>query len=539
MGSSIRRWLIACGLAGASQFAVAAAPAPSIAELARTHGYAYVSEPQHIGATTNQLLTSDAAIELKVQSVATSQRYTFEQRKNSATTAFGAWLPAGEYRITSWGSHDWGDYPSFQVEAGRVTDLGSLVPMSVGGDQFVMLPVHRADQPASVSEAVSEFRSVLAAEAPLTWDPQVVPKSMTMSSSMLPIGIIGALILEYDRHHNAPPYHEQLRSAASIDQFARLARASTPPLCATPATDERGDLYFCAGFGQIRVRSATGEWSSLDTGSWEPITSVAWTREAIYAGSNDGVVRASSDGGKTWKSVFAFEANDPVISIVDAGGRWLVVTQHNGHWFELARKMIPDEISVYSSADGRFSDFSISKKISLSGTATRSDWQGPTPAFHGGYYYLGTGTGMLRMDVAHNEWTSVTVPTEITGFAVSPTGSTMTAYLAKGMFSNVVTSTDGGATWSKVPAPSLIISDVYFDEHGGRADRLHPGAVSATLERYSYDAASRRWVLAQELPAECARLLHTPDRRESFCVTRGGSILRDDQGTWRVEFSVD
>ncbi len=512
---------------------------PPIAELVRTHGYVYVSEPQHVGATTNLFLSNDRDVDLKVQPVADRRSYILAPRKDAGSTAYGLWLPAGEYKIVSWGSHDWGEYPPFQVEAGHITNLGTLIPVAIGANQFVMLPIHRSDTPDRVTDAVDEFRADLSSTMPIEWNPKVVPRPMDMSSSgPTALGLVADLILEYDRRANKPPLNEQLRTATSIDEFVTLAKSAMPPLCPIPAADDQSRLYFCAGFGQVRVRGANGAWSSFDTGTWEATTAVAWSASSIYAGAADGRVRASDDGGQHWHSVQTFEGHDPVVSIVHARGSWLVVTLHGDKWNELAKQTVPDGLTVYASKGDDFSDFSVVRKAELAGPAATSFWRGPTPQTHGTYYYLGTAKELLRMDLGTGEWSTLPIPINFHSFSIAPMTGTMTAYLAMGLFSKVVVSNDLGATWTKREAPSLIITDVYFDDQTGLADRAIPGTFTVSLERYAYDAAGHRWARTQELPAGCVRLLHTPDRKESFCVTRGGSILHEAEGAWRAEFAA-
>ncbi len=514
-------------------------PAPPLAELVQTHGYVYVNEPPHVGATTNLFLSNDHNVDLKVQAVGDRRNFVLAPRKDAGTTAFGLWLPAGEYKFVSWGTHDWGDYPSFKVDAGRITNLGTLIPVAIGANQFVMLPVRRNDTPDRVTDAIDEFKAQLASAVPIEWTPRVVPKPMAMSSSgPASLGLVADLILEFDRRANKPPLNEQLRAATSIDDFISLAKSAMPPSCPFAATDDQSRMYFCAGFGQVRVRDANGVWSSLDTGTWESTTAVAWSHSAIYAGAADGRVRASEDGGLHWQTVHTFEDHDPVVSIVHAGGRWLVVTLHAEKWNELAKQMIPDGLTVHASKGDDFSDFSIVRKVELSGPAATSFWKGPTPQAFGAYYYLGTGKELLRMDLRTNEWSAMPIPVNFHSFSIAPATGTMTAYLAMGLFSKVVVSNDLGGTWTKREAPSLVINDVYFDDQVGQADRANPGTFTVTLERYAYDVAAHRWLRKQELPAGCARILHTPDRKESFCVTNGGSILHESEGAWHAEFAV-
>src|SRR4029079_7239103 len=85
--------------------AVAAAPKPQAPEqLVATHGYVYVSYPR-----------GGAADLLTLQAVTDKTKYTLIARPDAGRSAFGAWLPAGEYRVAKWITYDWGDYPTFQV----------------------------------------------------------------------------------------------------------------------------------------------------------------------------------------------------------------------------------------------------------------------------------------------------------------------------------------------------------------------------------------------------------------------------------------
>jgi hypothetical protein len=516
--------------------APAADKLPSVAELAATHGYVYLNDPKYVGAATNLFLSDDNDRTLKVQSVSDKRHYALTPRKDAGTDAYGLWLPAGDYKIVAWGRHEWGEYPAFTVEAGRITNLGSLIPVSIGANQFIILPIHRTDAPDRVSDAVAEFHDHLTAPAPIDWRPDKLPAPMKMSDSTpFQLGLVAAALMSYDHHVNKPPLNAQMLAAISIDQFLALAKTTMPPLRDVPVTDDQNNLYYGAALGQVRVRSSAGAWSSLDTGTWESITAVAWINHTLYAGALDGTVRTSSDGGSNWSKSTAFDFGDPVVGINRAGTQWLVVRQHETPGF---RDMpTPRALTVLSSSSEGFGDFRPLKQWTLIDGVSVA-WRGASPKAYGDYYYLNTFKELLRLDLKTGDWKSVTPPSEVDWLSISPGGGVLTAYLAKGMFSKVFESVDQGAAWTKRDAPPYIILDVYLDELTGVAERAHPHAFSVTLEKFVYDRKADHWTKTQEFPSGCIRLLHSTDHRQTFCVTNGNSILLNTETGLQAEFSV-
>jgi hypothetical protein len=527
---------------GAFTWSARAAGAPigqSPTDLAPTHGYVYVNLPKNIGPLTYLFPNNiHASTVLQIRNVGDKKRYSLLPRADTGANAFGMWLPAGEYVLASWGDHEWGDYPSIKVEAGRITNLGSLIPILIGDDKFVMLPVRLAESADPVQSAVEEFKEHLTTPKILEWLPGVPPKPMTMSSPNSTLGLIADLLLQYERHVNKPPLNRQLLESASIDQFLALAKTGMPPLSDEPAIDTKSNLYFGAALGQVRVRSSEGAWSSLDTGTMEHISSVAWINGTLLAGSYNGVLRSSSDGGTHWTRLASVETSEAIVGINRAGGRWLIVTTHP----TTTMQDVPsaNALKIYLAEKDDLSDLAVVRRVVFDDKAAAGHWRGADARVAGDFYFVNGFSNLLRLDLRTLEWKTVTPQSEIHGLNVSSTTGAITTFRAMGAFSKVYVSYDHGDTWSKRNAPPYVIKDVYFDETGGgQAVRLRMGAFVGTLEMLSYDNSKDRWNKTQDAPGGCLDLLHDPSHRQIFCVTTGNSILINSGSDWRAEFIAE
>jgi hypothetical protein len=511
----------------------------SPADPAASQGYVYVDFPKQIGDSTYIYPNNPRYVprELMIRKVDDRKEYTLHDRKDPDSNGYGAWVPPGEYVISHWDNHKWGEYPSLRVETGRVTNLGRFIPISIGNFQFVMLPLRLTEGSDPVQNVLNELKGKLQDPAVIDWAPDVPPKPMSLSESTAsPLGIIADLLEQYTLHVNKPPLNKQLLDARSIPEFLALAKSGVPPLNDRPAVDDRSNLYFGAALGQIRVRSPERAWSTLDTGTVEQILSVAWINNTLLAGSRAGLITASSDRGAHWVKLRSVAATEAVVSLNRVRSRWVIVTIHpTGKWNDPPSA---DSLTVYTGEKDDLSDLAVAQHLTFSDNDTLARWRADSYV-SGQFLYVAACPKVLRLNLDTMEWKTITPSGTVHGLSVSSNG-TLTTYSAMGMFSKVFVSSDHGDTWRKPAAPPYEIKDVYFDDsNSGRAVRWHSGAFSGTLEELTYDKSGDRWSKTAEAPAGCVKWLHDAAHRTGLCITRGNSILSQDGSTWRAEFGAE
>lgn len=511
---------------------VASASKPQLAEnLAPTHGYVYVSFPK--GGSV-QLLT--------LQSVADKTNYKLQARTDAGKSAFGLWVPAGEYRVSKWLNHKWGDYPTIQVVAGRVTDLGSLIPLSIGGYDIVVLPVRHPEVAHDVESAINQYRSILASTEPVQWLPATPPTPITLDMPSTGLGLIADLIMLHDRKVNKPSINTQLREATSVTQFHRLAMESMPPLTGEFAVDAAGSLYYGADLGQVRVRNPDGDWGSLDTGTLQTISAVESKDNLLLAGSKDGILRGSNDNGITWRVLKTLPSDEAIVDIDYASGRWLLSTSREptprAQTVIVSSEDGTDLIRIYAARADDFADLSIIKEFPVK-PRKFVEWLGPQSQAAGNFYYLTVWPAFYRLDLDSMEWRTITPPKEVSKFYVSPGTGVVSTLRAQGFPSKLFVSVDHGDSWNRYEVPSNVQSYILDSADTGWAVRWEPSAFSVALQILNYNRASNTWIKIDEAPRGCSRVMRNAHNEPKFCVTSGGSILSKENQVWTVEYATE
>ncbi|MEO7051337.1 MAG: sialidase family protein [Rhodanobacter sp.] len=460
----------------------------------------------------------DGVDSITVQSLDGSASYPLDIAQEGAARLVEAWLPAGDYKFAKWDGLPFGDYQSFHVEAGRMTNLGSLVPVAIGDYKFVVLPLRAAAGDANLQTVQSAFASKLHGD-PLEWNPSVPPHPIEEPQASTHLGLIADLLMSYQRKLNQPPLRQQLAESKSSQAFFDVAKATVPPVTQTGVTDAKGDLLYGSDFGQIRLRHPNAVWTSIDSGVLASVTAVAVRGDLLLAGYGDGEIRTSSDDGATWINAATLPGGDPVIDISWSGKRWLATTSGPSK-----------AVNVYATAGNSPTHFSSIRQLTAKwGSHIRGQ-------LSQGAYYVNADPGLYRLDLASMQWSKLQTPTDVHGFSFSPDGRLLTIFRAQGIFSKVYVSSDSGASWKQRKAPPLVIEDVKFtDPDQGIAVRARPNmfTVSVMLMRYEPDAD--HWTVFNQPPAECERMIDDASGSPKFCIARGGAVLGQDDGKWLVE----
>ncbi len=306
-----------------------------------------------------------------------------------------------------------------------------------------------------------------------------------------------------------------------------------PPLTNVAVAYLDGRALFGADLGQIRVRNTAGEWSALDTGTLRRVTVVGTDGPLLMAGYDDGSLRVSDDQGSSWRSVPTPAPGWRIATIVHTDHGWLLVAAHMNantpHFGTVA-----DSIRVFTLRDSDLTDARLLREFK----PEEGTWIVPHAELDGGKLYLMVQPAVWRLDFATGKWDSLPTPGDVADFHLGDPG-VVAAWRAKGMFSKLFISTDGGGNWTKIDHPSLQISDVrMFSPEHGVAVRMNPGAFTSTEEIHEYDKARDEWRLMDTAPSGCLRLLVDLAHLPRWCVTPGASILGLTEGKWMAEYST-
>ncbi len=491
-------------------------------------GYVFASMPK-----------GDAAATISVRSAQDGSTYDLSYLVGSKTPSEGRWLPEGDYQIVKWNGLDFGEYAPFHVESGKVTDLGSLVPVDVGADKFVVLALKLKEDEEALSPVLRALQSSLSSPEVIVWSPSGVPSPLKYPDPPHPIspnlGALANLISDYVVKVNRPSLQQQLLKAPDAATLFAIAKSSSPPLTRVGVADEQGNLYYGADFGQVRVRDTHGNWRALDTGALQKVTALTRREGALIAGFEDGTIRQSNDNGTSWQLVATLDCADTVVDVSWSGNRWLAATA--GMYLDGNNLARVNRFCVYASGD---EDITKLAKIKVVDPISNLVLAPVHAQVVSGGYFINMPPDLMRLDIATMDWSRVSLAGPVEGFTASKEGGVVSAYHPAGMFSKLYVSDDMGATWKEYKRPPYIIQDVQFLSSGdGFAVRKKLKFATAALELYKFNSSRSDWTFERELPDECSSLIDDAEDVPRFCITRGGSIIAIGDGKLDVEFVRD
>jgi hypothetical protein len=506
--------LLVMGLATSPLVLAAAQPA----EIVATHGYVYVNVPKG----------GPIPAALAIKQTHQKKSIALSLRKAADLHAYGAWVPAGEYVFSTWDGLEWGEHESFTVQAGRITDLGSLVAVMIGGYEFVPLPLRSDEVSGRISDVIAEFQPLLAKEV-IEWKPKRLPQPIKVASAATGLGLVVDLLTEYERKVNKPPLSNRLRAASDPHEFLALVKTTMPPLYSDGVADSEGNLYFGADLGQIRRRSPEGEWSSLDTGSIWRITALNLIDGRLVLGAQNVIFQANADRS-AFQRMVELPREEWVTGIHRTESGWLISSIVPTVLYSVRA------VRIYVSKSDDLSDRVLLKELVVDEKQAFVWYRSTDSTVANGYYFANAVGELVRIKLDTMEVQSITAPTPAHGLKIDRPSGTLATFSVGG--SKVFVSTDNGVSWVKKNAPSLI-QDVHFtDEANGHAIRANRGAFTVTQELLSYDQAGKKWKKVLEAPEGCVRMLHDSVGAPTLCVTNGGSILALKNNEWVAEFAM-
>lgn len=493
-------------------------------QMALTHGYVVAQYP-----------VESKAKSLMLRSIANGDEFELDYDENPGGKATGLWLPPGQYEFAKWDEATVKGYPPITVEAGRVTNLGALIKVPVGSYEFVILPVTNKETQQKSTDTVEAFRSALKSAEPIEWQVTSTPKPITPVVKPTGLGLIVDLMMDYTREVNKPSNNVLLRQATNPQDFLRLAKEGSAPITDQPAMLSSGEMLFGASYGSVRVTKGNGEWSTIDTGTLANITAVTTVNNVIFIGTDDGEIKRSDDRGATWTHVTSLEAGNAVTHIANIKNTWYVIS------LTFSKEIIgtlSDSMSIYYGTGSQPSELKRVKEIEA--RLFVQFWQNFRGYSDGAAYYVNGASGVWKFSPDMQQPIEVMPPSSVSNIFASPDSSVLTAYKNQGAFSELFISQDGGTTWVERDTPPYTIDQIYFSAPDiGVATRWDMDAFSANLQIMHYVANQDTWEMDVEAPVGCRRMLRNEKMAPTYCVTDLGSILKLQDGQWKVEFASD
>lgn len=503
--------------------------------LKSTHGYvqAVIAESWGEPAPTLALVsTKDDAV------------YQLERRR-SGPALLSSWLPAGEYRLMA--MRDDTDLPLIYVAPGRVTDLGGMRSFDIGSYKRVLVQFSHPDFAAVLKAGAEANKRYLTASEPLEWRIDRVPKPDSTYSvgESGRLGLVASLLMAYERKVNEPPLSKRMAEATSVDILLALARNAAVPTRDEPSADSLGNNYYPGDFGQIRVRSPDGDWTSIDTGVLQPLTAVAVYDDIRIVGTRYGSILYQLppfDG--PWKPASSFAENVAVFDVDRIGNKLYALALEMGPSQQTLVGVIQqlNAVGVYTAQLNELGSYKLLRRIDCGSVPVHLPMVGVRGEVVGNAYFANTCTDLYRFDVSSDASASAGPGHVVSQFSAShEVAGLLTGMKSQGVFSTLSVSDDYGVTWREMPRPTYSVFNIHmYSRDSGFAALWDANAFSVDVEFLNFSAERKEWEKQFEVDSgACRFLVSTRDHRTHLCVTQGGSILRVAGSRLEPEFAVD
>lgn len=505
------------------------------AELKSTHGYVQVAVAETWGdpAPALALVSTNGGTVHELKS------------KRSGPALMSLWLPAGDYRLPAMQGDT--DLPLIHVEAGRATDLGGMRSFDIGSYKRVLVQFSHPEFNAVLKAGIDENRAFLTSDEPIKWRIDRVPKpdSTYGLGGAEKLGGVAILLMAYDRKVNEPPLSKRMAETTKVDELLALARQSAVPTRDEPSTDALGNNYFPGDFGQIRVRSVNGAWTSIDTGVLQPLTAVAIHDDIRIVGTRYGNIfyqLPPFDG--QWKLAKSFADNIAVFDLDRVDDKLYALTLEMGPSQQTPVGVIQRlaAVDVHTTKVGELGMYKLLRRVDCGSVPVLLPMVGVRGEIVSGAYFANSCTDLYRFDAK----TDVGAPRgpnhAVTLFSVSQqTPGLLTGMKSQGMFSTLSVSDDYGVTWREMPRPTYSVFNIHMhSRESGFAALWDANAFSVDVEFLAFSPQKNEWEKHFEIDSgACRFMVETRDHRTHLCVSRGASILRYDGSKLEPEFAAD
>jgi photosystem II stability/assembly factor-like uncharacterized protein len=426
----------------------------------------------------------------------------------------------------------------FEVQSGRITNLGTLILQPMGNSEYTVLPFPGADDLREVL-ARDVPALVAAGGEPLGWtggkgaDGTALGPRWTVVSNTVAGGIVGTITMnliqaKIESDGKTAPvaaWKETTDPAVRL----RMAKQSTYSLNALQ-TLPTGEIVAGTNLGQVMLRDPQSGWQRFDLQDPREITALhAPSRERMVAGGEEGLLVSTQDGGKTWTRHKPPVAGELIVHIAEHEGQLLVLG------------VVGDDFSLHATRDlasGEWRELRKDKQ-DFSGLRLHPHMQAMGTVQGGRYYMVVPGRPIQVLDLATGAWTAAKLDGPFRFMGAVKDGF---AY-ATGAIPRVAPylSRDGGASWTKLENPcsatfSGVLSVSFLSPSEAYLLCFETGMWSSTYKLKRTKDAGASWAdVGKELEGRPLQMYATPELVLYAEPTGGIRASRDGGLTWTYD----
>lgn len=415
----------------------------------------------------------------------------------------------------------------FEIKAGHLTSLGTLIYQPIGGNAFTV--ISEFDDPAIVEMVVKEYPQLNSGFSqntilkPTQSSENLVFDRGSSDISILPLlaDVVGATEKDEKWLMEKDPKKRLIIAKNNSYAFNDVQELDT------------GEIFVASNLGQILVRSITGIWSRIETGHLSELTAInVIDKNNILVGGENGLLLNTSNGGESWETIQTPRSNSLILDIsyfvdehiiLNRVENGLVVNSINdltsNQWNELI--FIEGE---KDNLNGWTGTSSINKAMN-SGSATIKDGKYIVLSPHGFTHIL---------DIEKRVWRKYSLPKK--GF--SRLRNHNDGFLYATQFRHPYISNDDGMSWEKHKHGCLRYMDLWYGPNGTGYNLCFQGALVVSNNIQKQSGRNTSWgQLQTELP-DLAHTMYVSDKSKLLLYVNVSGLVygsEDDGKTWHLE----
>lgn len=287
-----------------------------------------------------------------------------------------------------------------------------------------------------------------------------------------------------------------------------------------------GSYYAGGKIGKVTWRPAgEANWRRADVGTWREVLTLRPYRGGLIAGGEEGLLRHSTDDGKTWVP----------LTPPDKGLIHTLEVMPNGKLVALVLR--DDQWTAYSSDDAlagswrKLGAFDNERSINV-------PWQLPVPLKHGARVGVAMPNGVLRfVDTETGTVERASTGLSLVGAAALPDGALIAQSVV--MVRTTLMSTDFGKNWTDLNTSRFVAAIAFVDRKTAYAVApIAPGVFPGEFGLMASRDGARTWTKTGTVPGGNVAAVRDLliDRADGALVAllHSGAVLRskDEGKTW-------